>query len=106
MRQAQRKCGVTATLRKANGKETTAVFGRAQSVRDGLYALARYCDATGAVVLTLSTPSTILADLQGRWAEAGYHEHHGGPDLTVTATGWRRPEAILLSKIGRLDLIA
>ena len=77
--------GVTVTFASPSGgiMETREYAGH---VWPGLRYAADYCDEHGLRILTVSTPNTILADLQGRDGSANV-------------------EASLLHQIGRGDLL-
>ena len=88
---ARDRAGCIATL---SDGQVVHVSGKAQ---DSLRTIASYCDRFGLQVVTVSTPRTILADLEGRNT---YYNRLG------RITGSSTTEQVLLGKIGRMDLCA
>lgn len=89
------EAGLLATL--VRGDELLSVHVTGER-REALLALAERCDAEGWLVKTLSTPESILRDLQGPRRHWNARPH--AVDVVV------RPERIMLGVIGRLDLAA
>jgi hypothetical protein len=95
--------GVTATLIR-DGRTHSQHF--AGNGTDSTRAVADYCDRHGYRVVCLSNPSTIYRDLQGSRAQVktngGDSWFYARPPVNDLAT----PEAFMLGKIHRTDLLA
>lgn len=91
---ARRSCfgGITATLRRLEDGETFTVTAHGETVDESLRTLLEGLDASRWRVVALSTVRTIYADVKVREPRQGGRPVHS-------------PEALLLGRIGRLDLI-
>lgn len=106
MRDSRRKSGVTATLLMPDGTQLAAAFAYGEAAHAGIVACAAYCDSAGAKVVTLSTPTSILRDLEGRKDRSRLGQGIEGGRRRVNESGRMRTEAVLLGRIGRKDLLA
>lgn len=88
-----RNLGLTATVTDGRGGLKSLVF--AGSTGEAVAELVDYCDLHGVKVVSVSSPQTILADVQGRKVS------HRSRTKRMTL-----PESNLLGMVGRRDLLA
>jgi len=95
---ARDRRGVIATY--SNGQVRHVEGFRKAALRDH----ADYCDARGLSIRSLSTPETVLRDLQGARIDLTEHGMLTWKSETHVATRVDYPEPVMLAKIGRADL--
>lgn len=96
--------GLIATLRRGDVYVSRHFLGEGL---DRLRDLAAYCDRGGWKVVTISTPDTILGDLQGsrRYTARGRTPIGLGAGYAIHDNAVLMPEDRMLRHIGRLDLL-